>query len=113
MGPMDSTAMSKHVRYGETIASSSPADHLLIAGVSNWGAGAVAGELALVGEPSRSLYAKHFTDDNEPSIFDQICDAGAVDGVTGKRTMSVDGISLDEHFEKYGRLRFMVSEAVI
>src|SRR5438270_4017836 len=46
MGSLPRELIAKHVDHGETIACATPARHLIVAGVSNWGAYALLGALA-------------------------------------------------------------------
>ena len=48
MGSVPASVIGAHVAHGETIACVTPADHLIVAGVSNWGAYALIGALAVI-----------------------------------------------------------------
>src|SRR5215472_14015672 len=48
MGSLPASLIGAHVAHGETIACATPADHLIVAGVSNWGAYALIGALAVL-----------------------------------------------------------------
>ena len=48
MGSVPASLIGAHVAHGETIACATPADHLIVAGVSNWGAYALIGALAVI-----------------------------------------------------------------
>lgn len=63
------------------------ADYCVCAGVSNWAGYAIAGMLA-------KLESKHYLVDFEKfsSLFELIVKEGAVDGVSGKQEMTVDGL---------------------
>ena len=86
MGGIRST-VETHVDNGETIACVTPADALVVAGVSNWGAYGVVAALSL--KAGRELL---HTGDTERALLDAAVEAGCVDGVTGEATDSVDGI---------------------
>ena len=67
-------------------------DHLVVAGVSNWGAyGIVAYLQRLAGQP---LLHTH---EDERRLVAACVDAGACDGVSRRREATVDGLSLDVH----------------
>jgi hypothetical protein len=86
------SAVHEHVDYGETIASVTPVDHLVVAGVSNWGAyGIVAALSLLAGE------ALLHTGGIERRLLAASLDAGCVDGVRGESVRSVDGIPSAVH----------------
>jgi len=74
------------------IASVVRVDHLVVAGVSNWGAYGIAAHLGrLAGRPLLH------TPDDERRIVAACVAAGACDGVTRRREATVDGLPLDVH----------------
>ena len=79
-------------RLMATIACVVPADHLVVAGTSNWGAyGIVA---ALERRTGRSLL---HTGALERRLIQACVDAGAVDGIARTPTGTVDGLAGDVH----------------
>jgi len=75
-----------------SIGSVVRADHLVVAGVSNWGAYGMVAHLArLAGRPL--LHAP----DDERRLVVACVKAGACDGVTRRREATVDGLALDAH----------------
>jgi hypothetical protein len=67
-------------------------DHLVVAGVSNWGAYGIVAHLGrLAGRPL--LHAP----DDERRLVAACVKAGACDGVTRRREATVDGFALDAH----------------
>src|SRR5579872_5457457 len=48
MGSVSASIIGAHVAHGEKIACATPADHLIVAGVSNWGAYALIAALAVL-----------------------------------------------------------------
>lgn len=71
-------------------------DHLLLAGVSNWAAYALAGSVAaLAGR--RELIADWNADGQRRLIETMVHQAGAVDGVTRMRQATVDGLPLETY----------------
>lgn len=80
------------VKFGETIACVVPTDSLIVAGVSNWGAwGLLAGLERFFGQ--RLLP----TEDQAWRDLVELVAWGAVDGVTGQRTPTVDGLEWPVH----------------
>jgi hypothetical protein len=77
------------VPHGERIACVTPADFLIVAGVSNWGACGLAGALSLVA--GRDLL---LTSEQARSAILAICRAGAVDGRTRRAEPTIDGLPL-------------------
>ena len=77
---------------GDDTASVVPAHHLVVAGVSNWGAYGLAAYLSLLA--GRSL---GHTSEEEERMLRAMVAAGAVDGITGEATPTVDGLPLALH----------------
>lgn len=91
MGTITPT-VERVVDHGSTVASVTPTDQLVVAGVSNWGAyGLVCGLSLATGQ--QLLH----TGETERRLLAAAVEAGAVDGVTGVSTESVDGIPVDVH----------------
>jgi hypothetical protein len=70
------------------IAAATPADVLVISGVSNWGSYGIAACLSLL----KNLDYKH-DGENELRLLKRIVNAGAIDGVTTESKPFVDGVS--------------------
>lgn len=67
-------------------------DHLVVAGVSNWGAYGITAELGrLAGRPLLH------TPETERRLIEACVKAGAVDGITRRPEATVDGLDLDVH----------------
>ena len=74
------------------IATVVPADHLVVAGVSNWGGyGIVAALARLTGNDLLH------TPELERRLIQACVAVGAHDGVTRRREHTVDGLSVDTH----------------
>jgi hypothetical protein len=74
------------------IASVVSVDHLVVAGVSNWGAYGVVAQLGrLTGQPLLH------TPTDERTMIDACVSAGAVDGLTRRREPTVDALDADTH----------------
>ncbi len=84
--------LSGRISHGELIFSVAAADHVIAAGISNWGAYALTAALALV---SGRLLLR--SPDHERAALDAIVRAGAVDGCTKRRELSVDGLAWDDY----------------
>ena len=77
---------------GDDTASVVPAQHLVVAGVSNWGAYGVVAYLSLLaGRPLGH------TSEEEAEMLHAMVEAGAVDGLTGEAVPTVDGLPLALH----------------
>jgi hypothetical protein len=89
-------AVREYVPYGAKcqcpcnsgIAAATPADSLVIGGLSNWGAYGIAACLSLL----QGLEYKHKKQD-ELQLLNRIIEAGAIDSVTLKHSLFVDGLS--------------------
>lgn len=96
MGKIPHETVVKNIPNGDLIHCRVPTDHLIVAGVSNWGAYALAaGVFVLRGvTPPPDL----FDPDREREILEVMVREGPlVDGVTGKQTATVDGLTWDEY----------------
>jgi D-glutamate cyclase len=104
MGKIPHETIVANIPNGDLIHCRVPTDHLIVAGVSNWGAYALAAGLFLFKgiEPPTGL----FDPDRERAILEAMVEAGPlVDGVTGKATATVDGLSWDEYIRPLVRIR--------
>jgi len=104
MGKIPHETIVKNIPNGDLIHCRVPTDHLIVAGVSNWGAYALAaGVYVLRGvTPPSDL----FDPDREREILEVMVREGPlVDGVTGKQTATVDGLIWDEYVKPMIRIR--------
>ncbi len=86
-------AVEKYVPNGQTIAAVSRVDSLICAAVSNWGGYGLSATIALLTGRKEALH----TSSEEEIMLKSIVEAGAIDGITGKRELSVDNIPLKVH----------------
>ncbi|HET6196766.1 MAG TPA: glutamate cyclase domain-containing protein [Acetobacteraceae bacterium] len=111
MGSLPASLIGAHVAHGETIACATPADHLIVAGVSNWGAYALIAALAVIRDDwRRSLIASLDPDRDGAILRAMVNDGPAVDGVTRQRTLTVDSLPAEVHHAKLRAIR-AVAEA--
>jgi hypothetical protein len=104
MGKIPHETIVKNIPNGEVIHCRVATDHLIVCGVSNWGAYALAaGVYVLRGvKPPADL----FDPDREREILEVMVREGPlVDGVTGKQTATVDGLTWDEYVKPLVRIR--------
>jgi hypothetical protein len=104
MGKIPHETIVKNIPNGDLIHCRVPTDHLIVAGVSNWGAYALAaGVYALRGVmPPAGL----FDPDREREILEVMVREGPlVDGVTGKQSATVDGLAWEEYARPLVRIR--------
>jgi hypothetical protein len=104
MGKIPHETVVKNIPNGDLIHCRVPADHLIVAGVSNWGAYALAaGVYVLRGAtPPADL----FDPAREREILGAMVRGGPlVDGVTGQQTATVDGLAWDDYVRPLVRIR--------
>ncbi len=96
MGKIPWRTIRNNIPSGGLIACSVRTDYLIVAGVSNWGAYALATGVALLrGKP---LPDELFDVERERELLRVMVEQGPlVDGVTGKQTVTVDGLSFNEY----------------
>ncbi|MBI2808459.1 MAG: DUF4392 domain-containing protein [Planctomycetes bacterium] len=96
MGKIPWNVIQRNIPGGGLVACRVPTDHLVVAGVSNWGAyGLAAGVAHLRG---KRLDAALLDPVREREILEVMVDAGPlVDGVTGQATATVDGLTWEEY----------------
>jgi hypothetical protein len=101
------TVRARVVRAGGVfpqIASVVKVKHLVVAGVSNWGAYGIVAELAHL--TGRALL---HTGEEEQAMVQACVDAGAVDGLTHRPEPTVDGLPLPVHIGMLELLRVLES----
>jgi hypothetical protein len=99
MGKLPWDVIRRNIPGGSKVACRVPTDHLLVAGVSNWGAYALAaGVWHLKGQrPPAEL----FDAEAERRLLQTMVDRGQlIDGVSGLPTATVDGLTFERYAEK-------------
>jgi hypothetical protein len=84
--------LRRYIDLGETSCCATAADHAIPAGISNWGAYALAAALSLLAGKPLIRDPGH-----ERAVLAAMVEAGAVDGCTRRRALSVDGLAWDEY----------------
>lgn len=102
MGKVRWSVVRRNIPGGGLVACRVATDHLIVCGVSNWGAyGLAAGVRLLKGAGGDGL----FDADRERELLRVMVERGPlVDGVTGKPTVTVDGLSFERYAEPLVRL---------
>jgi hypothetical protein len=102
MGKVPFATVCKNIPNGDVVGCRTATDYLIVAGVSNWGAYALAaGVMALRGKLDASL----FDADKERALLELLVERGPlVDGVSGQRTATVDGQSFDDYARPLRRI---------
>lgn len=106
MGSVPAALIGEFVAHGEKIACATPADHLVVAGVSNWGAYALIAALAVLRNDWRVALLESLDPMRDEAILRAMVDGGpAVDGVTRQRTLTVDSLPMEVHHAKLRAIR--------
>jgi hypothetical protein len=98
MGKIPADVIARNIPHGERISCRVPTDHLIVAGVSNWGAYALAAGVAVL--RSQGLPWMLFDVEHERELLRVMVEEGPlVDGVTAQQTVTVDGLAFDDYVE--------------
>src|SRR5271170_145888 len=106
MGALPRALIAQSIAHGETIACVTPAQHLIVAGVSHWGAYALLGALAVL----RADWYRGLIDSLDEVLERQVLEATlaegpAVDGVSRLQTPTIDNLDLAIHQVKLRAIR--------
>ena len=109
MGSLPASLIAAQIAHGETIACATPADHLIVAGVSNWGAYALIGALAVIRDDWRAPLIECLDAGHDAAILRAMVNEGpAVDGITRERNLTVDSLPAEVHHAKLRAIRAVV-----
>jgi hypothetical protein len=90
--------IAREVPHGDTIACVTSCDHLVVAGVSNWGAYGLMAALAVVRPDWAPRLSPSLTAARDLAVTRAVVErASAVDGVTARREATVDGFGPEIH----------------
>ena len=109
MGAIPTSLIALHVAHGETIACVTPAQHLIVAGVSNWGAYALIGALAALRKDWRPAVLACLDETLDRAVLEAMIAHGpAVDGVSRLPTPTVDNLDIAAHHRVLRKIRTLV-----
>jgi hypothetical protein len=109
MGAIPRSLIARHVANGEMIACVTPARHLIVAGVSNWGAYALIGALATLREDWRWTLVACLDETLDRTVLQAMIEHGpAVDGVSRLPTLTVDDLDIATHHRILRMIRTLV-----
>jgi D-glutamate cyclase len=109
MGAISRSLIVRHIAHGETIACVTPAKHLIVAGVSNWGAYALIGALAALREDWRRTLLACLDETLHRAVLEAMIEHGpAVDGVSRVPTPTVDNLDIATHHRILRMIRTLV-----
>lgn len=92
--------VEKCVNKGELICAQFETDNLIVAGVSNWGAFGICAGLSILNKTSFMLDEYEYEE-----MIKEVVKAGAVDGCTKKNETTIDGLSYEENFNVFNKLK--------
>jgi D-glutamate cyclase len=111
MGAIPRSLIAQHVAHGETIACVTPARHLIVAGVSNWGAYALIGALAALRQDWRPTLLACLDETLDRAVLEAMIEHGpAVDGVSRLPTPTVDNLDMATHHGVLREIRTLVEQ---
>jgi hypothetical protein len=111
MGAISRSLIARHIAHGETIASVTAARHLIVAGVSNWGAYALLGALATLREDWRRTLLNCLDENLHRGVLEAMIEHGpAVDGVSRLPTPTVDNLDIATHHRILRMIRTLVEQ---
>jgi hypothetical protein len=95
------------VNMGKLIFCTASADFPVAAGISNWGAYALAGAVSILA--GRPLLP---SPEEELAVLQAVYEAGGVDGATREHTCSVDGLPAGEYIQTIRQMHRLVMESI-
>ncbi|HTV45300.1 MAG TPA: glutamate cyclase domain-containing protein [Stellaceae bacterium] len=106
MGALPRDLIARHVAMGEAIACVTPARHLIVAGVSHWGAYALLGALAVLRRDWRAGMFGALDEALDRRVLEAtLVDGPAVDGVSRVQAPTIDNLDLGTHHRKLRQIR--------
>jgi hypothetical protein len=108
MGLIPWNMIRRNIPDGEVVACRVPTDFLLVCGVSNWGAYGLAAGVAFL--RAAAVDPGLFDPEQERQLLQIMIARGPlVDGVTGRPTVTVDGLSFERYVEPLPQLRTIIT----
>ena len=106
LGSLPRALVTRHVDKGELIACVTPASHLVMAGVSHWGAYALLAALGLLRPDWREAMLGCLDPVLDAAILRTLVWQGpAVDGVSQRQALTIDTLGLPDHHAKLAEIR--------
>lgn len=101
MGALPAALIAEHVTLGDQIACVTPADHLIVAGVSHWGGWGLTAALAALRPNWRSRLSRCLDPALDRHVLETLVrDGPAIDGVSLRHAVTIDNIDLPTHHRK-------------
>ena len=110
MGVVPRSLIAQHVPLGEMIGCVVPADFLIAAGVSHWGAYALLAALALLRPDWSAAMLAGLDPVLDQAVVEAVVrDGPAVDGVSLRRAATIDALDMERHREVSQAISALVS----
>jgi len=107
MGKIPRATIAKNIPNGDQVACRTATDFLIVAGISNWGAYALAGGVMVLRD---RVDVDFFDPESELRLLEKLVQEGPlVDGVTGQRVATVDGLSFEEYSKPLMQIRELLA----
>lgn len=101
MGALPPGLIAAHVAHGDRISCVTPADHLVMAGVSHWGTWGLLAALAVLRADVRAALLECLDPALDRLVLEAMVARGpAVDGVSLRQVATIDSLDLDTHHRK-------------
>jgi D-glutamate cyclase len=111
MGCIPGNLIAQHVPLGDTIRCVIPADFLIAAGVSHWGAYAVLAGLAMLRPDWTAAMLSGLVPALDQSVVEALIrDGPAVDGVSLRREVTIDALAMEAHHEVMQAIRNIIQK---
>jgi hypothetical protein len=109
MGKLSWDLLRRNIPGGDLVACRVPCDHLIVCGVSNWGAYGLAAAVRLL--RAAPADAELFDVDRERVLLRIMVERGPlVDGVSGEQDVSVDGLPFERYVEPLRQIGSLLSQ---
>ena len=118
MGSLPPEIVESDIPNGHVIAAQTPSDHLIVAGVSNWGAYGLLASIAELSPDRAEALLRHFDEQHESRFLTAAVRLGqAVDDSRmdkpGRLLMSVDNIPLERHVAIVEQIKHLVTQPTV
>ncbi len=109
MGKIPWETIAANISNGERIACRVPTHHLIVAGISNWGAYALAAGTAMLHR--QTDLDRLFDAQREAQLWEAVLEKETlVDGVTGRKELAVDGQPWSEYRRPFEEMRTLLGQ---
>jgi D-glutamate cyclase len=105
MGDVPVDIVTLAVPHGREIHCVTTCDHLIVSGVSNWGALGLLLSVGLLWNGPSRVALDYASVEWHQTLLDACLDAGAIDGTLGRAAESVDGVGVPQHNQVITRMR--------